>query len=666
MGVKSLHELDMKGAFLSHAAMPEPDFSGYATKAGLKCSDGRTIMAEAFKHQDKVQVPLVWQHGHNDPENVLGHVMLEARKDGMYAYGYFNKSAKAKHTHDLLIHKDINYMSIWANDLVERAKMVLHGAIREVSLVLSGANPGAIIENVTIRHSDETTEELEEEAIIYTGLELKHAEDSGGKSGDSNDDSGGDGGETIQDIVDSMSEKQQTVLHYMIGEALSSAGGEVKQDNLGQKGDKVVKHNVFDRTDDKKGKPEEHVLSHDDIKGIVADATKTGSLKQAVENYALQHGIENMGILFPEAKLVDGGAPAFISRDMAWVAKVFGGATKTPFSRIKTRSADLTFEEARAKGYIKGNLKKEEFFAVSQRETTPQTIYKKQKLDRDDMIDITDFDVVAWLKGEMRVMLNEELARAILIGDGRDPGDEDKIKEDRIRPIASDDPFYVVTVNVNLTDANSSVEEVLDQIILNRQYYKGSGNPTMFTTETFIGQILLLRDTQGRKLYRSLAEVQTDLRVESIVTVELLDSNPEIAAILVNMSDYAIGADKGGEVNLFDDFDIDYNQYKYLIETRCSGALTKPKSAMVIRSTASGDDATTAAAPAWDPTDYTVTIPVSATVDYVNAETGEALADGDHVLDPGDVLTVRAVPVAGNYLTNVKVEWSYMRPTGAA
>jgi len=662
MGVKFLHELDRKGSFLSHSTDPEPDFSGYATKAGLKCSDGRTIMAEAFKHQDKAKVPLVWQHGHNDPENVLGHAILEARPDGMYAYGYFNQSSKAKHTHDLLIHKDINFMSIWANDLVERAKHVLHGAIREVSLVLSGANPGALIEHVTVRHSDDTEEELDEEAIIYTGLEIKHASGDSGQSGGSG--SGGGSDLTVQDVIDSMTEEQQNVLHFMIGEALSAAGDQAQHDNTSKKGDKVVRHNVFDRTDDGKKKPEEHVLSHEDIKGIVADATKNGSLKQAVENYALQHGIENMGILFPEAKNLEGGPPSFISRDMAWVDKVFGGATKSPFARVRTRSADLTFEEARAKGYIKGNLKKEEFFAVSQRETTPQTIYKKQKLDRDDMIDITDFDVVAWLKGEMRVMLNEELARAILIGDGRDVGDEDKIREDKIRPIASDDPFYVVTVNVNLGDANSTVEEVLDQIILNRQYYKGSGNPTMFTTETFISQVLLLRDTQGRKLYRSVDEVKSDLRVDSIVTVEILDTHPDLVAILVNMSDYNIGADKGGEVNLFDDFDIDYNQYKYLIETRCSGALVKPKCAMVVRSTASGATAATAAQPAWDSTTYTVTIPVNTGVDYVNAETGASLADGDHVLTAGQVLTVRAVPTTGHYLTNVKVDWSYMRPSG--
>jgi Phage capsid family len=665
MGVKSLHELDRKGAFLSHSNDPEPDFSGWATKAGLKCTDGRTIMAEAFKHQDKVKVPLVWQHGHNDPENVLGHAILEARPEGMYAYGYFNKSAKAKHTHDLLIHKDINFMSIWANDLVERAKRVLHGAIREVSLVLSGANPGAIIENVTIRHSDDTEEELDEEAIIYTGLEIKHADDGSGKKDDGKKDDGKKtGDETVQDVIDSMSEKQQEVLHYMIGEALSAAGGEAKHDNTGKKGGKVVKHNVFDQNDTGK-KKDEHVLSHEDIKGIVADAMKGGSLKQAVEAYALQHGIENMGILFPEAKNLEGGPPSFITREMAWVSKVFGGASKSPFARVKTRSADLTFEEARAKGYIKGNLKKEEFFAVAQRETTPQTIYKKQKLDRDDMIDITDFDVVAWLKGEMRLMLNEELARAILVGDGRDAGSDDKIREDKIRPIASDDPFYTVTVNVNLGDANSTVEEVLDAIILNRQYYKGSGNPTMFTTETFISQVVLLRDAQGRKLYRSIDEVRTDLRVESIVPVEILDGYPDISAILVNMTDYNVGADRGGEVNLFDDFDIDYNQYKYLIETRCSGALTRPRSAMVVRTTTAGDTAATAGAPTWNAATHTVTIPADADVDYVNAETGAALADGDHVLDPGDVLTVRAVPTAGNYLTNVKVEWSYMRPTGS-
>jgi len=648
----------------------EADFSGYATKAGLKCSDGRTIMPGAFKHQDQMRVPLVWQHGHSDPENVLGHAILEAREDGVYTYGYFNESSRATHTKGLLEHGDINMLSIWANELVERSGRVLHGAIREVSLVLSGANPGAIIENVTIRHSDGDEDILDDEAIIYTGLELEliHGSIDTNDTTDTTDTTdmtdniehtttdttdntdNGDNGETVQDVYDSMTDKQKEVLHFMLGQALESVSGDLSQSNLDdetnddQEGTKMTR-NVFESDE----KDKVSVLSHSDIKAIVDDATKSGSLKESVENYALAHGINDIDTLFPEATQLT-AAPEFFARRMEWVAGILGGARKTPFSRIKTATADLTFEDARAKGYIKGTLKKEEFFGTSRRITTPQTIYKKQKLDRDDIIDITDFDVVLWMKGEMRMMLDEELARAILIGDGREPGSEDKINELNIRPIAKDDDFYTIAVNVNIGDATSSVQEIVDAIILNRQYLRGSGQPTMYTTETVIAQFLLLKDTLGRRIYQSLDQLAAELRVGSIVPVEVLGDEPDIVAILVNMTDYVIGADKGGQVSLFDDFDIDYNQYKYLIETRCSGALIRPKAAMVVRSTLSTAVQVTPTAPTFNDTTGVVTVPATTGVVYKNGDTGATLVAGAQTaLDPGVSLTVEAVAASTSY-----------------
>lgn len=670
----------------------EADFSGYATKAGLKCSDGRTIMPGAFKHQDKMQVPLVWQHGHSDPENVLGHTILEARDDGVYAYGFFNSSAKAKHAKSLLEHKDISQLSIWANDLVERAKQVLHGSIREVSLVLSGANPGALIENVTIRHSDDDESVLEDEAIIYTGLTLEHA------AGDDDDED--DDEETIQDVYDSMSEKQKQVLHYMIGEALESSGS-VKQDSLGdnataeevissmsdkqkevlhymvgealtvaesknkvddnnkddKKGNPTMKHNVFEN--DKDGKNSTAVLSHDDMKGIMASAVKLGSVKEAVEAYALAHGITDIETLFPDAQSID-AIPEWIKRRTVWVDQLLQATRKSPFSRIKTLSADITMETARAKGYVKGNFKKEEFFSVSKRVTTPTTIYKKQKLDRDDMIDITDFDVVVWLKGEMRLMLDEELARAILIGDGRDVSDEDKINEQNIRPIAKDHELYTTTLTVNVNDANSDAQEVIDAVILNRSLYKGTGSPAFFTTESWIARFLLLKDTTGRRIYKNLDEVAADLRVSAIIPVEVMEEETDIVGILVNLADYVIGADKGGQVNMFDDFDIDYNQYKYLIETRVCGALVKLKSAMVVRSTAGANVLVAPTEPAFDGDAITITDQTG--VVYKNADTSAVMnaAGSPYAVADGVTVVVNAEPAAGYYFaTSEGDSWSF-------
>lgn len=653
----------------------EADFRGYATKAGLKCTDGRTIMPDAFKHQDQLRVPLVWQHGHKDPENVLGHAILENRDDGVYAYGFFNKSVKANAAYESLVHGDINMMSIWANDLVQKSGRVLHGAIREVSLVLSGANPGAIIEHVTLRHSDGEMEDLDDEAIIYTGLELeiRHSADDDDDYDDDDDvddndeddemQHADDGEKTVKDVYDSMTEEQQQVLHFMIGEAIESQAKEVKQSNLNddnQEGNEM-KHNVFESRD--KG-PSTLTLSHDDISGIVADATKNGSLKDAVENYALSHGIEDIDILFPDAVAVD-NTPEFLARRTEWVSAVLGAVKKSPFSRIKTRSADITAAEARAKGYITGNLKKEEFFKVSKRVTTPTTIYKKQKLDRDDMIDITDFDVVVWLKGEMRVMLDEELARAILVGDGREALDEDKIDEERIRPIANDHELYTTTVYVNIDDASSSMNEAFDAITMNRSKMRGTGLPTMYTTETYIARTLTQRDTLGRKIYTSLDQLATELRVQSIVPVEVLEEYSDIVAILVNPVDYTVGATAGGQVSMFDDFDIDYNQYKYLIETRCCGALTKLKAAMVVRKVVSTAVLVTPAEPTFDGDEITIVNTTGVVYRRTDTDAVVNAAGSPYAVADGVTVTITAEPASASYYfaTSDDDEWSF---TGTA
>lgn len=689
----------------------KPDFSGYATKAGLRCSDGRTIMPDAFKHQDKMQVPLVWQHGHTNPENVLGHAILENRQDGVYTYAYFNESAKASHARILIQHKDINSLSIWANDLIERAGKVLHGAIKEVSLVLSGANPGALIDNVTIRHADGDTITLDDEVIIYTGLELEHGSDDKNtrviqdqEANDNNaadptvqevydsmddrqkevlhsmlgealqhatDDSADD--ETIQDVYDSMTPKQKDVLHFMLGQALDAAGGEAKQDDMNsnddtntavhgdkdnKEGNNTMTRNVFEKGE----KVDAHVLSHDDMKSIISSAAKSGSLKMAVEEYAeehLEHGITDIDTLFPDAKSV-GDVPDWNMRRMEWVGGLLSAARKSPFARIKTMSADITMEQARAKGYITGSLKKEEFFTVAKRVTTPTTIYKKQALDRDDMIDITDFDVVAWLKGEMRILLDEELARAMLIGDGRDISDEDKINEQNIRPIASDNEMYTTTVNVNVTDAASSMNEVLDAVIANRYKLKGTGLPTFYTTEYWIARFLVLRDNNNARMYKTLAELATELRVSNIVAVEVMLEEPDIIGIMVNPVDYVLGADKGGQVSMFDDFDIDYNKQKYLIETRVSGALNKLKSALVLRSRAGTDVVASPTVPTFDPETGALTITNTTGVVYKHGATVVNAAGSPYTVPAGTTWVIDATPASGYYFaTSDDDQWSF-------
>ena len=563
------------------------DFSGWATKNNIKCSDGRTILRDAFKHNDGQTVPLVWNHQHNESANVLGHAVLENREEGVYAYCTFNDTEAGKNAKLLVEHGDVTALSIYANKLKQNGGNVMHGTIREVSLVLAGANPGAFIDNV-IRHG----EDCEDEAVIYTGEELvlQHADDQNNNDkGDAEMDNKGE--KTIQDVFDTLTEEQKNVVYALIGQALedqSMAQSGLDDDYLEFGGDEEMKHNVFEGKETEK----ENVLSHDAMETIFKDAKRYGSLKESFLAHADQYGIKDIEWLFPDAKNVN-MPPDFIKRDDSYVQKVMRGVHHVPFSRIKSMHADITADQARAKGYIKGKLKKEEVFTLLKRTTSPTTIYKKQKLDRDDVIDITDFDVVAWLKMEMRMMLDEEIARAILVGDGRLSSDDDKINEMCIRPIATDADLYCVKAKVSVAAAATEDEiakAFIRTVIKSRKEYKGSGSPTLFTTEDILTNCLLLEDKNGRIIYDTVEKLATALRVKEIVTVEVMEGaktkveeqEKPLMALMVNLVDYYVGADKGGAVNMFDDFDIDYNQQKYLMETRCSGALVKPFSAIAV------------------------------------------------------------------------------------
>lgn len=563
------------------------EFSGYATKHNLKCSDGRTILPDAFKTNDGSIVPLVWQHKHDDPENVLGHALLENRKDGVYAYCSLNNSEKANVVRELLSHKDVKHLSIYANKLVQRGNDVMHGVIREVSVVLAGANPGAFIDNIHIQH-DDGFEVIDDEAVIYTGLTLQHEEP---KEREENVTGTAENSEkTVKDIFDTLTEEQKTVVYFMVGQALESAAEEddeveeteeaIQQDAMGG-----IVTNVFENYGE--NTTNDQVLTHSQIQNIFEDAERFGSLKESFLMHAQDYGIENIDILFPDAQTLQ-NSPEFISRRMEWVSDVLGSTKHSPFSRIKSIAADITADEARARGYAKGNLKKEEIIKLLRRITTPTTIYKKQKLDRDDILDITDLDVVAWLKAEMRIMLDEELARAILIGDGRDAASDDKIDEERIRPIWTDDDMYSHKVTL---DANVTPMAMVEALIRARKAYKGSGNPTFYTNTDVVTDMLLIKDKNDNYVYNTEAELLSKLRVKKIVEVEVMEGATrtdddlgqlDLVGIMVNLADYVVGADKGGSVSMFDDFDIDYNQYKYLLETRCSGTLVLPKSALVI------------------------------------------------------------------------------------
>ena len=560
------------------------DFGGWATKNNLRCSDGRVIIKDAFKHNDGQIVPLVWNHQHNDPLNVLGHAVLENRNEGVYAYCTFNSTEAGQNAKQLVEHGDVSALSIYANKLQQQGSNVLHGEIREVSLVLAGANPGAFIDSI-IRHGEES----DEEAVVYTGenLELAHAEDDEESEKQEKLEHAEENNKekTVQDVFDTLNEEQKNVVYALVGQALESKNqNEEKEKDKNKEEDSTMKHNVFDKETENK----DNVISHSEMQAIIADAKRYGSMKDS----ALAHGIENVDFLFPDARTIN-NVPDFIQRDMGWVQKVMGGTHHTPFSRIKSMHADITEDEARARGYIKGKLKKEEVFSLLKRTTDPTTVYKKQKMDRDDVIDITDFDVIAWLKAEMRMMLDEEIARAILVGDGRLASSDDKISEDKIRPIWKDSDLYTVKAMIEAeptANADDKAKAFIRAAIKSRKNYKGSGNPKLFTTEDVVTDCLLLEDKNGRRIYESVAALATALRVSEIVTVPVMEGltrngqskKVELMGIIVNLNDYNVGADKGGAVNMFDDFDIDYNQQKYLIETRCSGALTKPYSAVAI------------------------------------------------------------------------------------
>lgn len=682
----------------------EADFSGYASKNGLKCSDGRTILAGAFKHQDKTKVPLVWQHRHNEATNVLGHAILEDRPDGVYAYGFFNDSEYGKHAKTMVQHGDIEALSIFANRLVERSKNVMHGNLVEVSLVLLGANPGAMIENVNIQHGD-VSETLDDEAIIYPGdSQFEYIEEGGQEetsevvqnvepaanevqsdvientepnqgetvgnivkhddttstTNTSTDTSASGGEKTLEDILGTFNEEQTNALNYIVGTVAGAAdegdGEEAASSNIqhSQEGPSMGTRTIFDKQDN--GNTLAHAqqpLTSEDLAYFMREGERIGSFRDAVLAHAEQndYGIENIEYLFPDARNLT-KTPEFISRRVEWVAKVFSKVHDTPFTRIKTMAADITADEARARGYVKGNLKKEEIFKILKRVTTPTTIYKKQKLDRDDVLDITDFDVIVWVKAEMRLMLDEEVARAILIGDGRDIESEDKIDEEKLRPIAYENDMYATKVDV-ASDIDGN--DLIDEILKAQDPYKGTGTPDFWTTNKLVINLMLLKDKMGRRLYTTRAELAAAMGVNEIISVEVMEQTPDIVGILVNLTDYSLGADQGGKTTFFEDFDIDYNQQKYLLETRLSGALTKVKSAVVIRRNAGVE--VTPQEPQFNATTKVLTIPTQTGVKYYidNVE----VSSGNRTLVETE--EVQARPVAGyKFPHNVDNDWVFV------
>jgi hypothetical protein len=667
------------------------DFGGYATKVGVKCTDGRTITSDAFKHMHGQEIPLVWQHMHDSPDNILGHAKLEHRdNDGTYAYCFFNKSKAAQTTGELIQHGDVRSLSIYANQLVEKNKTVLHGELCEVSVVLKGANKGAVIDYVKVAHSANDVETLEDEAIITFGLELEHADNM-----------------TYQDVYNTLDDDQKALVEFMVKEALESGAAqhsaegdgaddknkEAEEDENpaeedenpaeddkqdGSKDDSDLEHkendtmtrNVFENNKDDKGSGGEArkgTLTHSQIQTLVDDGKRLGSFKEAVLQHAEDYGITNIEVLFPDARAID-DKPEWITRKIEWVEGVLNATRKLPFSKIKSLSADLTHEEARAKGYIKATMKKEQFFTIAKRETGPKTIYKKQKLDRDDIIDITDFDVVAWIWVEMNFMLREEIARAILVGDGREIDDDDKIDETKIRPIAFDDTFYTDVVTV---PANVDSVELVEAVLRNRDKYKGT-SPAAYMTNAVMVDMLLSKDSLKRRYYNTKADLAAALGVNQIVEVPVMEGvmrdGAEVLMIIVNLSDYAVGSTRGGEITRFDDFDIDFNQYKYLIEGRMSGALIKHKTAQVI--TRGSGTLATPTAPTFNSSTGVITIPTVTGVTYKTQGTGPLGADdttlsagAQTALDPGATQSVKAVPNTGYYFPhNFDADWTFTRP----
>ena len=695
----------------------EPDFSGWATKVNIKCSDGRTITPDAFKHMDGITVPLVYQHGHGSLENVLGHVVLKhVEGQGTRADGYFNSTPQGKNGKTLVEHGDLKALSIYANDLVEKNKLVMHGNIRETSLVLAGANKGAVIDHVNIRHSDGTIDELDDEAIIFTGLELFHAEDTDGDGGtnDQGNDSPGDATDkSLQEVWESMTPEQQDMMNYVVGQAVEDAGNgdagdgsntDAEHSNTNnQPGEGDLRHqegahpnmtNVFESqsatlTQNSRGlqhgakNPEtgntfQHVdilFSAEDKKNIFLNAQKPGmTLKTAFEEAVLAHGITPIDVLFPEYRALD-TTPKFNSRRMEWVQPFLDGLSHSPFSRVKSIVADITMDEARAKGYVKGNIKREEWFSVSKRYTTPATIYKKQQLDRDDIIDITDFDVVAWMKDEMMAMLKEEVARAILIGDGRDIEDTDKVADPGnatsgagLRSIPAEHELYKTDVNVNLT-STPNYEILVEAVLAAMEFYKGTGMPTLYTTWGNLTKMLLIKDGFQHRMYPTKADLAAAMNVADIIPVEVMESVSAPAnlwGVIFNTSDYNVGADKGGEVNLFDFFDIDYNQYKYLGETRISGALTTPKAALCVWTVPSTDTLVTPVAPTFNYATGVATVTATTGVVYKDGN-GNTLTAGAQTAIAADAsITIVATPASGYYFGlsgNQTAFWTFTRPS---
>lgn len=599
-----------KGMLKFKMARIDYDCSGWATKANTRCYDGLTIAPDAFKECDGKTVPMVYNHDHSSVDNVIGHCLLKNRPQGVYCYAKFNDTDTGRTAKACVENGDLNAFSIYANGLQKVGKTVKHGFIREVSLVLTGCNPGALIDEVVKHSADEDYDEGE--AFIYNdeGLSLTHGMDPDGNpledlthSADSGnavtddkatqeeakmaDEKNMSKEETVADVFNTLTEKQKKVVYAIIGSAMAS-----EKDDDGKE-DTTVKQNVFDHD------TTETVLKHSigDINAIIKGAKSSGTMKAAFENSDitgeelayLSHGIDNVEWLFPDDKVLD-NPPRIIDKDQTWVGKVMSAVHHIPFSRFKSMFADLTEEDARAKGYIKGNFKKEQVFGLLRRSTSPTTIYKKQKMDRDDVIDITSFDVIAWLKSEMRLKLNEEIARAILIGDGRPAASEDKVDENCIRPVFNDADLFTIKVQVSttgLTAVEDKYKAAIKSILRSRKEYKGAGTPTLFTTEDALTEMLLLEDTIGHALYADEAALARKLRVSNIVTVPQMEGmkgakGGDLFGIIVNLSDYTVGADKGGAVSMFDDFDIDFNAMKYLIETRCSGALTTPYSAIAV------------------------------------------------------------------------------------
>ena len=701
----------------------KPDFSGWATKNNIECSDGRTIMHNAFAHQDNYRVPLVWKHQRNDMSNVLGHAHLEDRAFGIYAYGYFDRdNPKAVKAKQLVDNKEINALSIYATGLTQRGKKVYHGDIEEVSLVPSGANPGALIDNIQLSHGDELDSGDHSEAIIYTGLTLEHQDsnDEGADVAETTETTG----KTIQEVIDGMSQEQKDVLYHMIGKVAEQSGVEDEEDSEDsedtsedtndsedsdkddEKDKKDVEHQEKDDEDEEesvehsettitkedflahvdnhiehtmkegfeamsrnafeqygKGTPSgedtlgNSTLTHANFSTLIEDARKSGgTLKEAVLEHADEYGISNIEMLFPDARNLN-NQPDFISRRMEWVKTVLNGTKHSPFAKVKTVHADITEPEARARGYIKGKMKKEEVFKLLKRTTAPGTIYKKQRLDRDDILDIVDFDVVVWLRQEMRLMLEEEIARAILVGDGRDALSEDKVKDpegavqgEGIRSILHDNELYAHPVTLA---PNVAPKDMVKGIVRARSHYRGSGRPSMFISDNAMTDLMLEEDKFGRPLYGSEQELADKLRVKEIVTVELFDEHEDLLAMLVNLQDYTIGSNKGGEITNFEDFDIDFNQHKYLMETRLSGGLTKPKSAIVIKR-AQGT-AVTPSAPTFDAESNMIEIPSVTGVEYyVNDEIVEG------VIEIEETTEVEASPAEGYYFNSgVTRHWTY-------